>query len=267
MKRTLSALTSALEYIEQNLCEPITREDIAAHCAVSLSMLEKLFRYALHCSIKEYMTKRRVTQAAHDLLHTDLRVIDIAMKYQYNSPEVFCRAFQRVWNTRPSQFKARWRFAGIFPRRAYEYREGEDMDVARKRVDITEAYSFFKERRGTYVICADIRELIPINNLSRKAGDLAILETAMRLDRVATDDMLVLRVGGDEFALITGLSDLQAVVELQSSLAAMNGQTFEFEGKAIPLSLWLGLTVIPDDSLRFRDFFEEMHRTITDSKA
>ena len=60
-------LTESINFIEDNLCEPITREDIAAHCYVSLSKLEKLFRYALHISIKDYISRRRMTQAAKDI--------------------------------------------------------------------------------------------------------------------------------------------------------------------------------------------------------
>jgi AraC family transcriptional regulator len=82
-------LTESISYIEQNLCEPITRSDIAGHCYCSLSMLEKMFRYALHLSIKEYITKRRMTQAAKDIVRSDISITDIAMKYQFNSAEVF----------------------------------------------------------------------------------------------------------------------------------------------------------------------------------
>lgn len=48
-------LTESINFIELNFCEPITRKDIANHCHVSVSMLEKLFRYALNLSIKDYM--------------------------------------------------------------------------------------------------------------------------------------------------------------------------------------------------------------------
>ena len=78
--------TTALDYIEHNLCSEFTQEDIAAVCYCSLSALQKLWRYATHTSLKEYISKRRLTNAGIDLLNTDMTVIDIAMKYQYNPP-------------------------------------------------------------------------------------------------------------------------------------------------------------------------------------
>ena len=85
-------------------------------------------------------------------------------------------------------------------------------------------YPFFchwaSERRGlgrrccSYVVCFDINGLVAINDISTRAGDLAILEALTRVDSVATDDMLVLRIGGDEFALVTGLTGRAAAQAL-----------------------------------------------------
>jgi AraC family transcriptional regulator len=230
-------------------------------------MLEKLFRYALHCSIKEYMTKRRMTQAAKDLSNTGLSVTDVAMKYQYNSPEVFIRSFKQVWNTTPSRFTRKWKFTGLYPKHTYDFEKGMDLEMARKKVDISEAYEYFKERHGTYVICFDICGLTPINEISSKAGDLAILETASRIDNTAADDMLLLRIGGDEFALVTGLGDQTEARKLADRVLALNRNPIMFEGKEIPLSLRAGLTTIPDSMLRYNDFFSDMHKVISDCRA
>lgn len=258
-------LTESINYIESRLCEPITRAEIAGHCYVSLSSLEKLFRYALGMSIKTYLTRRRMTQAAKDLTGVGMSVTDVAMKYQFNSVEVFTRAFRRVWNVNPSEFGSRWKFTGIFPRINYEYREGEDFTMARKKVDMSEAYDYLRSMKGTYVLCFDIQGLTAFNNLSNKLGDLAILEEAARIDRVATDSMLPLRIGGDEFALLTGLTDREAVRSLSEAVLAENGNPVLYEGKEYPLSLWCGMTTVPE-SLRYSEFFTDLHRAIKESK-
>ncbi|MBN1777019.1 MAG: helix-turn-helix domain-containing protein [Clostridiales bacterium] len=263
--KSFMALTESIDYIEQNLCEPFARGDIARHCHVSLSMLEKLFRYALFMSIKTYVTKRRMTQAAKDLVNTGMSVTDIAMKYQYNSAEVFTRTFRRVWNVAPSAFKDKWTFTGIFPRINYEYKEGDDLYMARKRVDMSDAYDFLREKRGSYVLCFDIQNLSPINAVSGKAGDLAILECAARINDAAGDDMLMMRIGGDEFALITGLFDPGKAKAVSEEVLSKNGGTFDYEGQKIPLSLYCGVTTIPE-TLRYSEFFGELHQTINDSK-
>ncbi len=258
-------LTESINFIERNLCEPITREDIANHCFVSLSMLEKLYRYALGLSIKTYISRRRMTQAAKDIAQEGSSITDIAMKYQYGSVEVFSRAFKRVWNVNPSDFKEKWKFTGIFPKINYEFKEGDDLEMARKRVDMSEAYDFFRERKGSYVLCFDIQNLTAFNNISSRAGDLAILEMASRIDNAADDSMLLLRIGGDEFALITGLYDYESAKALSEKVLSRNGETIVFEGKELPLSLWCGITRIPE-SLRYSEFFTDLHNTISESK-
>lgn len=265
--RNFEALTTALDYIEGNLTEPIAREEIAAYCFVSLSMLEKLFRYALHCSIKDYITKRRITQAAGDILKAEQSMTEIAIKYQYNSPEVFCRAFFKIWRITPSRFKEKWRFSGIYPKHNFTYTEGDDLEMARKRVDLSDAYDFLKQRRGSYVICFDIRGMDPINEISRQAGDMAILEAFSRIDAAATEDMLVMRIGGDEFALATGLTDLEAVKHFTEQVISQNGEPFRYEEQEIPLTLWSAVTTIPEDTLRYNELFGKLHKVILQGKA
>ena len=94
-------------------------------CYCSLSALQKLWRYATHTSLKEYISKRRLTNAGIDLLNTDMTVMDIAMKYQYNSHEVFTRAFTKQWGVAPSVFKKEWnKSCGLFPKLNRDYLKG-----------------------------------------------------------------------------------------------------------------------------------------------
>lgn len=263
--KNFMVLTETIHYIEENLCEPVSRTDIASHCSVSLSTLEKLFRYALHFSLKDYITKRRMTQAAKDIAESKMTVTEIAMKYQYNSIEVFTRAFRRVWGVNPSEFSGTWKFTGIFPKINYEYEKGDDIYMARKKVDLSEAYDYFKSLAGSYVLCFDIKGLLPINEISRKAGDAAILEAASRIDGAAGEDMLALRIGGDEFALLTGLYDENAVSVIKSKVLEKNGVPIIFEGQEIPVYLWCGTTHAPD-RLKYDEFFTDMHNSISKSK-
>ena len=264
--RNFMILTESINFIETNLCEPVSRKDIASHCYVSLSMLEKLFRYALGISIKEYISRRRMTQAARDISKNNMSVTDAAMKYQCNSVEVFSRMFKRVWHVNPSDFiKNKGRFTGIFPKINYEYREGEDLYMARKKVDISEAYDFLKNLKGSYVLCFDVQHLMSINNVAIKAGDLAILEMASRIDKAAGDDMLVIRIGGDEFALMTGLYEYDEAKKLSEEILSKNGEPIIYEGEELPLSLWCGITQIPE-TLRYSEFFTDMHNAVSKSK-
>lgn len=264
--RNFFLLECAVNYIEEHLCDPITGKDVAKACSSSLSGLQKLFRYALHRSIKEYIDKRRLTNAARDLLHSRGTVTKIAMRYQYNSPEVFARAFRRLWDVTPSHFKEKWRFSSLYPRLNYKFHEGDDPDMARKRVDLSEAYEVFRQLGGTCVICFDCIGLMKINAISNEAGDKAILESARRIDSAATDDTLVLRIGGDEFALFTGKMDMEEAEDVMRKVLAQNGQPILWNGQEIPLSLWGGIARIPERGLRYSELFAQMHNTIEQCK-
>lgn len=260
-----AALTESINYIEAQLCEPVTREEIAQHCHTSLSSLEKLFRHALSISIKDYITRRRMTQAAKDIAKGGASVTDAAMKYQFNSVEVFSRAFKRVWGVNPSEFAAKWKFTGIYPKINYTYNEGEDFYMARKRVDISEIYDYLKSMGGSYVLCFDMRGLMAINEISHKAGDMAILEMARRIDCCAGDGMAVMRIGGDEFALITGLYNLEEAQDLMEQVLEKNGQPIDYQGQEHPVSLYCGITKAPE-ALKYQEFFADLHNTIAGCK-
>ncbi|MDR2899267.1 MAG: helix-turn-helix domain-containing protein [Clostridiales bacterium] len=264
--KNFMVLTESINYIEMNLSEPIKRDDVSRYCFVSLSSLEKLFAYALGMSINTYITKRRMTQAAKDIAMKNISITDIAFKYQYSSVEVFSRAFKRVWQVNPSEFLANWNFTGIFPKINYNFKEGDDLYMARKKVDISESYDYMKSKQNSYVLCFDIQGLTLFNNISLKAGDLAILEMASRIDRYAADDMVILRIGGDEFALLTGFYSLDEAETLSKKILEMNGNPVVFEEQKLPLSLWCGITKIPE-SLRYDEFFMQLHDTINKVKS
>ncbi len=259
-------LTDAINYIEDNICEEISCQMVADYCFVSLSSLQKLFRLALKKSIKEYINKRRISLAARDILNTDLSFIEIAHKYRFSSPEVFCRAFRKVWNETPSSYKKHWRFSDIFPKIDYRFEEGGDEEMARKKVEIADAYDMFKSMKGTYVICFDIVNMSPINNISREAGDLVIIEAAKRIDEARDNNMLMFRIGGDEFALVSGLMDLKETEKLAEKVLCRNGETVEYKSQKIALSLRAGYTKIPEKTLRYSVFFTDMHQAIEESR-
>ena len=134
--------------------------------------------------------------------------------------------------------------------------------MAAKRIDISEAYDEICRMKGTYVICFDIVGLMPINDISREAGDLAILESLKRIEQVCTENMLQLRIGGDEFALITGSENENEVKNIIEKVLAHNGEKILWNNKEISVSLRTGLCKVPDGNLRYNEFFEEMHEAI-----
>lgn len=77
---------------------------------------------------------------------------------------------------------------------------------------------------------------------------------------------LRMRIGGDEFALITGMEDEAEAQELAERILEQNGTPVVYEGKEYPLFLWCGFTRILN-SLRYSDFFLDLHEAIGQSKG
>ena len=134
----------------------------------------------------------------------------------------------------------------------------------RKQVDISELYDLFRERRDCYFVCADIRSLMPINEISRKAGDLAILEAMKRLSENAGEEDIVFRIGGDEFVILTNTTDLAEAEALAEKISVRNGEPFCFEGREIPLTLHLAVTTV--NVKRYSDLFTSLHTAINENK-
>lgn len=268
--KNFAIFADSIEYIEEHLCMPMTQEDIADACYCSLSLLQKMWRYCANISLKEYITRRRLTCSAREILEKEQSITEIAYRYQYNSPEVFTRAFQALWGITPSKFRSEWKFSGIFPKivpdEATLINGGSFMQ--RKHVDVSELYDELMSRKGCYVLCFDISHLTPINaEYGHKGGDRVILEGLRRVDEATQEDMMMFRIGGDEFVVVTNYKTRAEVGAFCEGLLAQNGNTIAFEGAQIPVSLRIGAMMLPvgDGALHFHKVFNHIQEVIDNS--
>ena len=261
----IELLTTALSFLEDNLTEKITTEDVAKACYCSKSTLEKLFRCVNNISVRDYIIRRRMTKAAKLLLtNRELSILDVALEYGYNSNEAFTRAFKQVWNCKPSEYRMQTRYSELFPRLHVSLTHGEQ---SMKKVDISELYDLFKERHDCYFICCDINHLIPINEISHTAGDLAIIESMNRMNNAAGDEDVVFRIGGDEFVLLTNSSDIAYAKSIAAKIESCNGNPIHFEDKEIPLSLYVAITKLNDGpNIKYVEMYGRFHDIINEIK-
>lgn len=102
----LARLNQAIDYIENNLDGSISYDKAAQIACCSTYYFQRMFSYIAGVPLSEYIRRRRMTKAAFELLTTDMKVMDIALKYDYESPTSFNRAFQSVHGV-SSQRRAR----------------------------------------------------------------------------------------------------------------------------------------------------------------
>lgn len=92
----------SVDYIEEHIAEPLNIGDIARQMNISEYYYQKIFSVLCGFSVGEYIRSRRLALAGSELLTTDKKIIDIAFKYGYNTPESFTRAFTRFHGASPS---------------------------------------------------------------------------------------------------------------------------------------------------------------------
>ena len=98
-------IISIIDYVEGNLTEDIFVNDVARQAYTSIPHLYRIFPYATGCTIGTYIRKRRLSLSIYDLIHTDKRIIDIAITYGYNSQESYIRAFKQMFGITPGKYR------------------------------------------------------------------------------------------------------------------------------------------------------------------
>jgi len=98
----IESIQKAINYIEEHLQETITMEQIAQEVNVSVFHFQRTFSILTDMSIADYIRRRRLTLAAQELINTDIKIIDLAYKYGYDSPEAFTKAFRKQHHVTPS---------------------------------------------------------------------------------------------------------------------------------------------------------------------
>lgn len=99
----LESINRAIDYIEQNLEGEIDLEWVGRVACYSSYHFQCMFNVITGMTVAEYIRRRRLTLAGHDLALQHLRVIDVALKYGYQTPEAFNKAFQRMHGISPSE--------------------------------------------------------------------------------------------------------------------------------------------------------------------
>lgn len=98
----VEGMGNAVSYIEENLTEDLSVENIAKQAFISSFYFQKAFSMLCGFTVGEYIRLRRLTLAGSELLATDEKIIDIALKYGYDSPDSFTKAFTRFHGITPS---------------------------------------------------------------------------------------------------------------------------------------------------------------------
>lgn len=94
-------------YIDSNLSQPLSIDEIAAEFGLSANYFSTLFKRQCGCTVLEYLTEKRLTRAAQLLDSSNLKITQISTQLGYQNPSYFCALFAKKYGMTPSQYKKR----------------------------------------------------------------------------------------------------------------------------------------------------------------
>lgn len=100
-----ACIKKSIEYIEDNLDNKIELKELADKAFLSKYHFHRVFHSVVGEPVAEYIRKRRLKEAASELITTDNKIVDIALKYQFGSQEAFTKAFKRIYGVPPREFR------------------------------------------------------------------------------------------------------------------------------------------------------------------
>ena len=138
----LERMNKVLDYIEENLDDTIEMNDLAKIACCSVVNLQRVFSLVADIPLSEYIRRRRLTLAAFDLQNSTIKVLDLALKYGYDSPEAFTRAFNTVHGTTPSSARDKGVMLKAYPRISFllTLKGAEPMDY---KIERKEAFAVY----------------------------------------------------------------------------------------------------------------------------
>lgn len=92
-----SCIKKSIEYIENNLNKKIQLKELADKAFLSKYHFHRVFHSVVGEPVAEYIRKKRLEEAANELLTTENKIIDIALKYQFSNQESFTKAFKKLY--------------------------------------------------------------------------------------------------------------------------------------------------------------------------
>lgn len=157
----LKQLSQAIDYIENNLTDVISYEEAAKTACCSTFYFQRIFSYVAGISLSEYIRRRRMTAAAFDLQSSDMKVMDMGLKYGYESPTAFNRAFQSVHGIAPTAAREKGAKLNAYPpiKFSISVTGGESMSY---RIEAKEAMRIVGTRIALKEEMEENQQIVPV---------------------------------------------------------------------------------------------------------
>lgn len=222
-------------YIEEHLTEKIDYEVLARMMGVNSYTMQKLFSVITGIPLSEYIRKRRLTEAGYDLLNKGEKIIDVAIKYNYDSATAFSRAFVAFNGIKPSQLKNISKLKN-FPRMVFD----ENIKI----VSELEYEIVFMDKLVLY-------------GLSRKTDNLHIKDDAPKFFH-EVEDKYIDEFGEVDYGMVTYENELRD--SCNAYYVLYEKEIPEFECIVIPASKWLRFRLDSRSSIKIHELSQRFYK-------
>ena len=222
-------------YIDAHLTAKIDYEVLAKMMGVNSYTMQKLFSIITGIPLAEYIRKRRLTEAGFDLLNKKEKIIDVAIKYNYDSATSFSRAFFAFHGIKPSQLKTMSKLKN-FPRMVYD----EDIKIVSEL---------------EYEI-VNLDEII-LYGLSKKTDNTHIKDDAPKFFH-EIEDKYMEKFGEVDYGMVTYENELRE--SCNAYYVLYKREIPEFEKVVIPKSKWLRFRLNTQSSVKIQELSQKFYR-------
>ena len=227
---SLKSMNNALAYIEEHLTEEIDYSKISKIAYCSEYHFKRMFSFLSGISLSEYIRRRRLTLAALDLKDKDLRIIDVAVKYGYNSADSFSRAFHSLHGILPSEARSENTQLKAYPRMTFilSIQGGCEMNY---RIVEKEAFKLVGFKKRVPVIFKGVNPEIA------KMTELLTTDVIKQLKAISNVEPTVIISASTNFS--EGRMEERGELDHYIGVATSSDETAEFDVLKIDASTWV----------------------------
>jgi AraC family transcriptional regulator len=225
----LQRMNDCINYIEENLQGEIELDQLAGIALSSKFHFQRMFHIVTGFTVADYIRRRRLTLAAQELMNPDVKVIDAALRYGYETPESFSKAFRKTHGVSPSAVRGSGTSLKAFPRISFQIQLKGEKEMDYKIV-----------KRETFNV---IGKGIKINT-SHGENNTVIPKFWNEVNQNGTSDKICSEAGNEEMLGICMEFDHPSEEFTYFIGAESTKESGIFDSKEIPAATWAVFTSV-----------------------
>ncbi|ASK61459.1 AraC family transcriptional regulator [Virgibacillus phasianinus] len=194
----LERLADSIDFIEKNLESNLSIEEAATIACMSKFHYQRMFSMLTGVTVADYIRRRRLTLAAQALTHSNSKVIDIALRFGYETPESFSKAFRKIHGINPSAVRQDSHQLKAFPKLFFQIQLKGDVEMDYRIVE-KDAFQVIGKGIRTSIVNGQNHREIPVfwdesnrngfvDELEKDCGSMGVIGACMEFD--ATQEKL-----------------------------------------------------------------------------